>query len=86
MRIRDLLQPEAVDLNPAITSKEDAINHLVDLVSATGCISDIERFRQAVFDRENKSSTGLGRCCDPSCKKLRCIKTRACSHGIQGWP
>ena len=60
MRIRDLLQPEAVDLNPAITSKEDAINHLVDLVSATGCISDVERFRQAVFDRENKSSTGLG--------------------------
>lgn len=60
MRIRDLLQGKAVDLNPAVTDKEGAINRLVDLVSSTGCINDVERFRQAVFDRENKSSTGLG--------------------------
>ena len=60
MRIRDLLRPQAVDLHPDIQDKEGAINHLVDLVASTGCINDVERFRQAVFDRESKSSTGLG--------------------------
>ncbi len=60
MRIRDLLQLGAVDLSPKVKNKEDAINRLVDLVSSTGCINDTERFRQAVFDRESKGSTGLG--------------------------
>lgn len=60
MRIRDLLQAQAVDLHPDVKDKETAINHLVDLVAKTGCINDVERFRQAVFDRESKSSTGLG--------------------------
>jgi len=60
MRIRDLLQPKAVDLNPSVKNKEQAINRLVDLISQTGCICDRERFRQAVFDRESKGSTGLG--------------------------
>ncbi len=60
MRIRDLLRPQAVDLNPDVQDKEGAINHLVDLVASIGCINDVERFRQAVFDRESKSSTGLG--------------------------
>ncbi len=60
MRIRDLLEPKAVDLSPKVKDKEGAINRLVDLISSTGCINDAERFRQAVFDREAKGSTGLG--------------------------
>ncbi|MDD7022000.1 MAG: fructose-specific PTS transporter subunit EIIC [Aeromonadales bacterium] len=60
MRIRDLLEPKAVDLSPEVKDKEGAINRLVDLISSTGCINDAERFRQAVFDREAKGSTGLG--------------------------
>jgi PTS system fructose-specific IIC component len=60
MRIRDLLQPKAVDLSPDVKDKEGAINRLVDLISSTGCINDEARFRQAVFDREAKGSTGLG--------------------------
>lgn len=60
MRIRDLLKMQAVDLHPEVKDKETAINRLVDLVAQTGCLNDVERFRQAVFDRESKSSTGLG--------------------------
>ncbi len=60
MRIRDLLQPKAVDLSPKVRDKEAAISRLVELVSSTGCINDAARFRQAVFDREAKGSTGLG--------------------------
>lgn len=60
MRICDLLDPRAVSLNVNVNTKEQAINCLVDLMSKTDCLSDSERFRTAVFDRESKVSTGLG--------------------------
>ncbi|MGN1282148.1 MAG: fructose-specific PTS transporter subunit EIIC [Succinivibrio sp.] len=60
MRICDLLDPRAVSLNVNVKTKEQAINCLVDLMSKTDCLSDSERFRTAVFDRESKVSTGLG--------------------------
>ena len=60
MHICDLLDPRAVSLGCSIKTKEQAINMLVDLVSNTDCLSDKERFRAAVFEREQKVSTGLG--------------------------
>lgn len=60
MRIRDLLEKRSVCLNAEPVSKEDAISQLVEAIASTGCINDINRFREAVFDRERKSSTGLG--------------------------
>ena len=60
MRICDLLNPQSVRLNVEVSTKEQAINNLVDLVAESGCLNDAERFRTAVFDREAKVSTGLG--------------------------
>ncbi|MDD6205347.1 fructose-specific PTS transporter subunit EIIC [Succinivibrio sp.] len=60
MHICDLLDPRAISLGCSIKTKEQAINMLVDLVSNTDCLSDKERFRTAVFEREQKVSTGLG--------------------------
>lgn len=60
MRIRDLLEKRSVCLNAEPVSKEDAISKLVDAMASTGCINDIDIFRDAVFERERKSSTGLG--------------------------
>ena len=60
MRIRDLLDPKSICLNASPVSKEAAITTLVDFMARSGCIKDEERFRAAVFERESKSSTGLG--------------------------
>ncbi len=60
MRICDLLDPRAIQLNSTASSKEQAINQLVDLISNTDCLSDPDRYRAAVFEREEKGSTGLG--------------------------
>ena len=60
MRICDLINPQSVRLNVEVSTKEQAINNLVDLVAESGCLNDAERFRTAVFDREAKVSTGLG--------------------------
>lgn len=60
MRIRDLLDPKSICLNAAPVSKEDAITTLVDFMARSGCLKDTEEFRAAVFERESKSSTGMG--------------------------
>ncbi len=60
MRICDLLNPQSIRLNVEVSTKEQAINNLVDLVANSGCLNDPERFRTAVFERESKVSTGLG--------------------------
>lgn len=60
MRIRDLMSIESVDLNAAFSSKEDAINHAVDLMGKSGKINDLEKYRVGVFQREQESTTGIG--------------------------
>ena len=54
MRIRDLLNPQAICLNANPKTKEEAINILVDMLSRTDCICDAKRFKSAVFERESK--------------------------------
>lgn len=60
MRIRDLLDKQSVCLNAAPISKEAAITTLADFMAKSGCLSDVDGYREAVFERERKSSTGLG--------------------------
>lgn len=60
MRICDLLDRRSVCLKANPVSKEDAISILVEYMEHSGCLSDVNRFREAVLDRERKSSTGLG--------------------------
>lgn len=60
MRICDLLQPQSVELGSGASGKPEVINRLVELVAQTGCLNDRDRFCRAVFDREEKGSTGLG--------------------------
>lgn len=60
MLIHDLLQVKCVDLKAAPADKSAAINHLVDLIAKSGCLSDVERYRADVFAREAQSSTGFG--------------------------
>lgn len=60
MRITDLLSSKSIDLNFNVTSKTEAIDHLVDLMNSTGNISDREAYKSAILARENLSTTGIG--------------------------
>lgn len=60
MLIHDLLQVKCVDLKANPADKTAAINHLIDLMAQSGCLSDVERYRADVFAREAQSSTGFG--------------------------
>lgn len=60
MRIRELLAAESIDLNAKVANKNDAIDHIVDLMVKSGKISDAEVYRKGVYAREEESTTGIG--------------------------
>ena len=85
MRIRDLLDPKSICLNASPVSKEAAITTLVDFMARSGCIKDEERFRAAVFERESKSSTGLGEGIAIPHAKSDGVTSRSGHHGGTKW-
>ena len=60
MRITDLLQENGIALNGRAADKREAIDRMVALMDATGKLSDVERYKQAVLAREEEGSTGIG--------------------------
>lgn len=60
MRITDLLSLRAMDLDGAVSNKEEAIDRLVELMNKTGVLTDKGTFKKAILDREELGSTGVG--------------------------
>lgn len=60
MRITELLDINSIDLNPQVSNKEEAINHLVDLLDQSGKLNDKEIYKESVSNREAQSTTGIG--------------------------
>ena len=60
MRIIDLLNKHSICLNLQATNKKEAIDELVDLVNASGNLSDKEAYKQGSIAREEQSTTGIG--------------------------
>lgn len=60
MRIKDLLKAEGIKLGATATSKENAIDQLVDLQDASGNISDKSKYKEAILAREAESTTAMG--------------------------
>lgn len=52
MRITELLDINSIDLNPQVSNKEEAINHLVDLIRSDGKLNDKEIYKESVLNRE----------------------------------
>lgn len=60
MRIIDLLDKRSVSLDSAVTSKNEALDAVIDLMCRSGKISDREEYRKKVYAREEESTTGIG--------------------------
>lgn len=50
----------SIDLNPQISNKEEAIDHLVNLLDQSGKLNDKEIYKESVLNREKQSTTGIG--------------------------
>lgn len=60
MRIVDLLHRESIDLQAVAADKNAAIDRLVDLMAASGNLTDKEAYKKCVLAREEEGSTGIG--------------------------
>ena len=60
MKITDLLDPRSISLDAAPTSKSETLDKAVELMTASGKLSDVEAFRKQVYAREEESTTGIG--------------------------
>ncbi len=60
MKIIDLLSTKTIDINVIADTKEEALSKMINLISKSGKIKDIEKFKQDVLEREKITSTGIG--------------------------
>ncbi|MCH5265189.1 MAG: PTS sugar transporter subunit IIA [Lachnospiraceae bacterium] len=60
MRITDLLDVKSIQLKGQASGKKEALDKMVDLMEAGGKLTDVERYRQGVYAREEESTTGIG--------------------------
>ena len=58
MRITELLQDATIDLGVKVNSKEEAIDHLVNLLDQSGKLNDKEIYKESVLNREKQSTKG----------------------------
>ena len=60
MKIIDILSPKTVKAPLMASDKQAAIHELVDLLAEASLISDAERLKAVVWEREQQRSTGIG--------------------------
>ena len=61
MKISEILNEKVISVGLECTDKDDAINKMVDLASNSGLMTDINKVRECVIEREKLVSTGVGK-------------------------
>ena len=61
MKLTELLNEKVIIPELKSTSKEDVINEMIDLFKDDPRVSDLEKVRSAVLEREKIMSTGVGK-------------------------
>ena len=60
MKIQDLLKQVSIDVNANVSNKDEAIDHLVDLMDLQHNLTDKEIYKKGIYAREALSTTGIG--------------------------
>ena len=60
MKITDLLNKNAIQLNGTFKNKEEVIDKLIELMTTNGNITDKEKYKKVVLKREEDGTTGIG--------------------------
>lgn len=81
MKITDLLQRDTIQLNLRSGSKREVIEELVDVLDHAGKLHDRDGYRDAILQRENESTTGLGEGIAIPHAKTKAVKAPAIAFG-----
>lgn len=60
MAVKDMFSKERASFDLKATTKNEAIDELIDLLDKDGKVLDKEEFKKAVLKREEEFSTGIG--------------------------
>ena len=60
MRLSDILKPENIKLPLSADGKQAAIEELIAVLADSGQVTNVDRVRQAVLERESTRTTGIG--------------------------
>lgn len=60
MKIIDLINPDAIDLNVHIQTKKELIKKAVELMAQNGNIKNLTEYENLVLKREKEGTTGIG--------------------------
>lgn len=60
MRITDLLNRDSICLDGKVSTKSEALDAVIDLMTKSGNIADKEGFAKRVYAREEEGTTGVG--------------------------
>ena len=60
MKITDLINKDAIDLDVHIQTKKELIRKAVELMAKNGNIKDLDKYEDLVIKREEEGSTGIG--------------------------
>ena len=60
MRITDLLKQNSIKLDANVSSKEETIKEMVNLMDASGNLVNKDEYEKVVFAREKEGTTGIG--------------------------
>lgn len=86
MKITDLLDESSIILNLEASSKEDALNKVINLMNETGNLNNKEEYAELVFNREKE---GDNRCwrwnCNTTWKRKKCKNSKACCCSCTKW-
>lgn len=61
MKISSILSEKLIQVKIPGETKEDIINAIIDLAAKSDKVTDIEKVREAIFEREKIMSTGVGK-------------------------
>ena len=60
LKITDILDRQGVILDLDVNDKDEALHRMIDVLAASGKVSDVEQLRRVIIEREKLMSTGIG--------------------------
>lgn len=60
MNLLEILDVDLIDLDIEASSKDEVIHHLASLLDKKGNLNDLNKFIEAVYERESIGETGMG--------------------------
>lgn len=86
MRLTDILSPDCLRVPLVSTDKQAALFELVDLLAQTGTVSNVQQLKDAVWQREQTRTTGIGHGIGIPHGKTDCLDALNMAIGITPQP